>query len=139
MDDGSALRPRLAARHLLLCLPLMARLAVGAQARTLSVNAPADAYEGNFGKRDLRFPVTLSEAASGPVTFSICFGGTGGTATIDAFSGATIRADRDFQPARLGAPVNGGCASSTMPAWIPPTPTLASWSRATPIWSRMRR
>ncbi|MXZ82121.1 MAG: hypothetical protein F4Z10_00145, partial [Synechococcus sp. SB0666_bin_14] len=110
------MRPRLTARHLLLCLPLLAGLASGAQAQTLSISAPADVYEENFGKRDLRFPVTLSEAVSVPVTFSICFGSDGGTATIETFPSTTIPATKDFQPARLGAPVNGGCAGSTIPA-----------------------
>ena len=102
---------RLAARHLLLCLPLLVGLAAGAQAQTLSISAPADANEGNSGTRNLRFTVTLSSSISSPVSFQVCFSGT---ATIDLTGVANIPASADYQPTGNNSPQGQNCILSVI-------------------------
>ncbi len=78
----------------LLCLPLLAGLAAGAHAQTLSISAPTNADEGDSGTRVLEFPVTLSSAASSVVLYRVCFSGT---ASIDLTQVNSIPASADYQ------------------------------------------
>ena len=113
---GAGVRP--AARRLrgglaalLLGLPLLAGLATEAAAQTLSIEAPANANEGDSGTTGHIFTVRLSQAVSGTVAYRVCFGG--GTATLDTGTGA-IPASADYQLASVqGSPPVFGPSGGT--------------------------
>lgn len=73
---GAAPRLRRAATALLLGLPLLFGFAAGAAAQTISLNAPADANEGDSGTADKNFAVTASSTLPQNVQVRLCLSGT---------------------------------------------------------------
>ena len=81
----------------LLCLPLLLGFAAGAeaqQAKTVSISAPANANEGNSGRTNKHFTVSLSSTVSTEFLIDICI--TGGTATKSATASWVTGADYRF-------------------------------------------
>ena len=78
----------------------------GDDRRVLSIEAPADADEGDSGTTDRLFTVRLSKPVAQAVFFQVCFSGT---ASRDSTRATTIPAGKDYQNVVNSQSIGAGC------------------------------
>ena len=78
----------------------------GDDRRVLSIEAPADADEGDSATTDRLFTVRLSKPVAEAFTIEVCFSGT---ASRDGSRATTIPAGKDYQVVVNSLPIGTGC------------------------------
>ena len=87
----------------------------GDDRRVLSIEAPADADEGDSATTDRIFTVRLSKPVAEDFTVKVCFSGT---ASRDLTRATTIPAGKDYQAIANSRPIGSGCDLGLMAAGV---------------------
>ena len=85
----------------------------GDDRRVLSIEAPADADEGDNATTDRLFTVRLSKPVAKAFTFKVCFSGT---ASKDTTRATTIPAGKDYQAVVNSRPIGSACPAVSIAA-----------------------
>ena len=93
----------------------------GDDRRVLSIEAPADADEGDSGTTDRLFTVRLSKPVAKPFAIEVCFSGT---ASRDTTRATTISAGKDYQVVVNSLPIASVCDTGYIAAGATSDTTL---------------
>ena len=85
----------------------------GDDRRVLSIEAPADADEGDSATTDRLFTVRLSKPVATAFSFKVCFSGT---ASKDTTRATTIPAGKDYQAVVNSRPIGSACPAVSIAA-----------------------